>query len=284
MRRAATEIEHLRSTSKQDGDVLTSLDWFLSHSARSRNLPLVVLVGTAGQAEGAVLLHGRRVLGIPTGLFKAGYLCGRGSTIGVEALRSRLVERAARHLLRQPFAHTVMVTLLQSLETGQPGDGPSGGDTGPWRMRETRHTLSLTGGWDAVRARFSAKMRRNLGYYRRRAERDLNCQFLPRLSSEQSQDAVAVLHGLGSYPHQRRHAMRHEAALRQLPGGFAMGLKDGRGQWLGFLAGWRSSQGSFIEWQLNTAELPTSSISIALRNYWLEHEIAIGMPSHRVRW
>ena len=274
-------IDHVRAACGQGEDILTSLPWFLAHAHRSEALPVIVVLHTRDNGSdapvGALLLHGRKVVNIPTGMFKAGYLCGRGAAIGPRPRRPWIAETAARLLISKLLAHTVLVTLA--------GDGVSAPDSalaeaaaGPWRMRETRCVLSLEGGMDGLYSRLSYKMRRNFRYYRQRAERDLGCTFLPDLTAEEHVAAVEALHARSARPQTRIHALQHAAALQAVPGGFAMGLKDGSGNWLSYLAGWRQPDASSIEWQLNVDDMKTSSLTTAMRHYWLEHEVSLGTP------
>src|SRR3954454_11447041 len=80
-------VDALRREVGQSKEVLTSQSWFIGQSTRSNTLPLVVLISKGNVPFGAVLLHGRKFLGIPTGLFKAGCLCGRGSVVGESSRR-----------------------------------------------------------------------------------------------------------------------------------------------------------------------------------------------------
>lgn len=270
---AATALERIRQQSGQGADVPTSISWFLRHAARSNALPVVVMARD-GVAPGAVLLHGRKAFGVPLGVLKGGSLCGRGSVIGSESRQPALVEAAVRRLFHTPLAHTVVVTLLRSDHAAVSHADPA--EPGLWRMRTTRNSLSLVDGIDGLMSKFSAKMRRNFRYYRLRAERDLGCVFLPQLSPEQARQAVAAMHGQGAHRVSLSSALQREAALRVVPGSFTMGLTSRSGQWLSLLAGWRRPEASYIEWQINSDASGAASISTAMRNYWLHHEIDLG--------
>jgi len=276
IRSVAAELERLRQQSGQAQDVLTSIPWFLSETTRSNQIPLIVLVHEGGYPYGAVLLRGYKAFGAPTGLFKAGYFCGRGAAIGVAARRPEIVEAATRLLFRTALAHTVVAMLTRCGRQNHPLQVSPKTSDGLWRMREMRSCLSLAGGMDGLTSRFSYKMRRNFRYYKRRAEKELCCVFLPQLTPAQSRAAVEALHRRVAWPLRTSDAMKHEAALRGLPGWFSMGLKDGSGNWLSFLSGWRQPGATYVEWQLNAAQMTTSSLSMVMRHYWLEYEVSRG--------
>ena len=55
-----------------------------------------------------------------------------------------------------------------------------------------------------------------------------------------------------------------------------MGLQDGAGQWLSYVAGWREPGGTCIDWQLNHDAYPDASLSTVMRGLLLEHEAMRG--------
>ena len=207
----ATELEHLKRQFGQGQDVLTSVQWFVPETARSNELPLVMLLREGEHPYGAVLLHGSKAVGVPSGVFKGGYSCGRGGVVGATARQHAIVEDATRLLLKKNLAHTVIVSLLRcNQHSGLSNMDALEKGSDLWRMREMGSCLSLEGGMEGVLSRFSYKMRRNFRYYKKMAERDYSCVFLPELSGEQSQAAVAAMHGIGASPAQNRsrHASR----------------------------------------------------------------------------
>jgi len=69
---------------------------------------------------------------------------------------------------------------------------------------------------------------------------------------------------------------RYES-LKYLGTPLFMGIKDRAGRWLSLLGGRRHHDGTEILWQLNRSGLPACSLSIVMRTYFMEHEIAHGM-------
>jgi len=272
LRSVTCEIDALRRQCGQSSDVLTSTQTFLASTWRWNTFPVGVLLRRGAALYGAALLHGRTKFWLPTGVLKAGHLCGRGAAIARSADRPAVLEIAARVLIRNLLAHTVAIRLLRCDLDGTRDEVPAQEVDGRWLLRETRSCISLEGGMEGLMSRLSYKMRRNLGYYRRRAEKELACVFIPQLSPTQSRQAVEVLHRRTDYPIPTALALRYEAALRETPNSFAMGLHDGAGNWLSFLAGWRGEDAIYVEWQLNSMGHDTASLSTVMRAYCLEHE------------
>jgi hypothetical protein len=271
-------VETLRIETGQSEEILTSKGWFLKQARRSNTLPLVVLISEGAVPCGAALFHGRKFLGIPTGAFAGGYYCGRGLVIGTNSRRHEIAEFAANALIRAHLAHTIKMVL--SGPSNVPVDREkqcSKRFREAWKLREMRTCLSLAGGMPGLMSRFSHKMRRNFTYYWRRAETEFGCVFIPQLSESQSTSAIEALHARSSRPLSRKESMERGAALRAVPHAFSMGLLDSSGNWLSYIAGWRESDSSFVEWQLNCEGLEKQSISTAMRHYYLEHEVGLGM-------
>jgi hypothetical protein len=227
---------------------------------------------------GVALLSFRKKYGIPFGVVKAGNSCGQGAAIAAVEDRIAVMETASRMLLSLPLAHTVIL----SLWTHQfpPGTNqPVAGIRGQWYFREARLRLDLSGGLEATMNRLGYKMRRNLRYYRRRAEQDYGCQFLPDLDHDQRRHAVDALFDKGIFHGDYRDSRRIQRALEATPGRFAMGLQDRSGTWLSYITGWRDADGTHIDWQRSRDDYKGASLSTVMRAYMLEHEIGIQSPA-----
>lgn len=276
---AQSRIDALREQSDQIEDGMTSLGRFLPWALMWDELPVALLMHRSGRLYGAALLLFRRKHGIPVGLVKAGNLGGQGGVIAGVADRAAVMEISARVLLRSPLAHTVFFSALWDDRTVPGPDLPVVGVQGQWHFREVRLRLDLSGGAAVTMERLGYKMRRNLGYYRRRAEKEFDCRFLVELTGEQRQQAVEALVDKGTYKTGARRALRLEAALQATPGHFAMGLQDAQGDWLSYITGWRGAEGTYIEWQLNRENCEGASISTVMRSYMLEHELERASPA-----
>lgn len=276
---AQSQIDALRLCSGQIDDIMTSLHRFLPWSSMVGELPIALLMYRSGALHGAALLSFRQRYGIPIGLVKAGDLGGQGGVIAAPADRVPVMEAASRILLNNSLAHTVILS-TQWTDWAVAGSNPSvAGVQGQWHLREVRLRLDLSGGLDATMGRFSQRMRRNLRYYRRRAESEFGCRFLPELMPDHRQQAVAALFDKGKYATTGRRARRLEAILEATPGHFAMGLQAANGDWLSYVTGWRGADGTYVEWQRNSDQHQNASISTVMRSYLLEHELGRNSPA-----
>jgi hypothetical protein len=274
------QLESLRYRSGQELDVLASPEAFLTNLSRSSSgwkIPVAVLMRNTTGLYGAVLLSGHTICGVPTGVFKAGRACGRGDVIAEIAQRPIVAEIAARVLRRKLFAHTVAIRLLRNdLNDSMPDEIRAEEVEGRWLLRRTLTCIRLEGGMEALISRLSYKMRRNLRYSMRKAEKDLACVFIPHLPSPHSRQAVQALNGRDIYSPPLRLALRYEAVLRESPGSVAMGLQDSAGNWLSFMAGWRNGGTLYVDWQLNSTDHNAVSISTVMRINCIQHEISQG--------
>lgn len=276
---AQAEIEALRLRCGQGSDVSTSLHRIRRWSAIHRQLPVALLVWREGELSGLVWLSYRRKFGVVLGLVKSGNLCGQGSVIARPGERRGMLETAARVLMRYPLAHTVLLSGLCDGLTEAGPDRAVPGIQGGWHFREVRFRLELRGGLEATMDRFGRKMRRNLRYYRRRAEDMLGCRFVPELTAGQRREAVAALNGRSAYRLGAWRAAETDAALLETPGQFAMGMLDGQGNWLSYLVGWREPDGTHVDWQLNHDGHKAASLGTVMRSYLVEHEAQRGSPA-----
>lgn len=276
---AQPQIDALRQRTGQVDDILTSMQRFVPWTSMAHEIPGALLMHRSGELYGVALLSFRQQYGVPVGLVKAGNLGGQGGVIAAASGRIAVMETASRVLLNNALAHTVVLSTLWT-DLAVPGPNvPVPGVQGEWHFREVRLRLDLSGGLEATMGRWSQRMRRNLRYYRRRAEAEFGCRFLPDMTAEQRWNAVAALFDKGRYPTEAKRAWRLEGALQETPGQFAMGLQAASGDWLSYIAGWRGADGSYIEWQLNSDHHEHVSVSTVMRSYLLEHEVGRQSPA-----
>jgi hypothetical protein len=161
---------------------------------------------------------------------------------------------------------------------GQPIGGSTANDKTArwvWRQREMPDYLLLEKTFDGTLAKVGTRTRRNMRYYRKRAEAELGCVFLPdvRIGKREFLDfnrecMYAVPGKVASWRYQ---------SLENLETPLFMGIKDRGGRWLSLLGGRRHHGGTEILWQMNRSGLSPYSLSIVMRSYFMEHEIAHGM-------
>ncbi len=279
IQRAQPDIEELRQRTGQASDVLTSPARVLASSVVWNELPVAVLMRRHGRLHGVAWLIYRRKYGVLVGLAKGGNLCGQGSVVAAAHERVAVLEATARVLLRNPLAHTVVVSTLWGERPATDDVVSIVGIKGQWHFRDVRFRLRLDGGLEATLERLGYKMRRNLRYYRRRAEAEFGCEFVPEMTREQRREAVAELLDKTAFPLGARRAWQIEANLQATPGACAVGLRHRDGGWLSYVAGWRSDEGIHVDWQLNRACHKQASLSTVMRAYLLQHEAARGTPA-----
>lgn len=273
--RARATIDAHRESSKQSGQALTSVDWFLSKRVIWRELPIVLLIRRDGILQGVVLLYYSTISGVPYGLMRGGRR-GDASVIAPVAEQRQMIETAAQFLVQHAFAHTVILTVpyLVPLSTSPGWIGR--GTSARWFPRDDPQRLSLAGGLDATMQRLSYKLRRNLRYYRRRADTEGKVHFVPELTPAQRGDAVMALSDKGRYPTALSQAKNWDQALQVIAGSFAMGLQNAQGDWVSYIVGWREPSATYIDWQLNDERESTSTV---MRSYLLEHEAERRSPA-----
>jgi hypothetical protein len=274
------EVEELRQRTGQSDNPLLCLDFFLGRVRLfPRNQPVLLLVRSEGRLEGAVYLLEKTVCGIPTGYLRGfDHLTGESSVIAQEQVRASLLQVAVQQLLVQTRARVAWATVCQGAEKSV---------TAQEKVRSylrveasslsREHRLKLGETFDATLSHFGAHTRRNLRYYRRRAEKDLNASFHPALGLEESQGALEHLKDgcFQPFPDSVANWWKMDGLLRTRPGYFAMGLRA-NGQWISYLVGIRTGKLTYVLMQINHNGFSRYSLSTALRSYFFEHEILRG--------
>ncbi len=128
--------------------------------------------------------------------------------------------------------------------------------------------------FDATLANIGQRTRSNLRYYRRRAEKQLGCTFLPEIQI--TREELLAFNEQCMYAVPASVAGWRYDSLKELAVPLMMGLKDGEGRWLSMLGGRRYGGRSEILWQLNRDGYATDSLSTVMRSYFIEHEIGQG--------
>jgi len=273
---AAPVVEALRQSLGLASDMTTYVPWFVARTVAWRNSPVIAVLEENDRPVAAVLFYGRQQFGIPTGVIKGGNRSGDGLVVAAEGHRIAALQAAIAAALALPWVHMVLVSMRGEATPEAMASATPSFDC-VWHSREVSTHLSLAGGFEGFLSRLRPRSRRNYRYFRRRAENELGLAFLPNLRPDDAMQAVAELHGIAMHPVPRARAHRLEAAIRDTPGYFAMGVRDAAGRWLSYLSGWRQPEGTFVEWQLNRHDMPAVSLSTVMRTYLLEHEAASGV-------
>jgi hypothetical protein len=268
--------------------VMADVGYFLSKPGTLKRIPHLLLFSkaavldperlTAEDLLGAVLLYRYMVLGCGIGIFSTNDRSGRGTLVAPAGLRSMLAEMATRSLMDQGVL-AVLISFRDGAAGGSQVLGSSTADDKTarwaWRQRETPDYLQMEESFDATLAKIGTRTRRNMRYYRKRAEAELGCVFLSRV--EIGRREFLDFNRECMYAVAAKVAAWRYKSLQYLGTPLFMGIKDRGGRWLSLLGGRRHDDGTEILWQMNRSGLSTYSLSIVMRSYFMEHEMAHGM-------
>jgi hypothetical protein len=231
---------------------------------------------TADDVCGAVLVYEYRVAGIGLRVFATDDVTGRRTVIAPPALRARAAEEACRIL-----AETGAQVALLSLEgRPEPRTPPMRIVTQPGTCRIGARTrtfacdLMLEDTLEATLANLGKHTRRNLRYYRRRAEVELGVTFIPMV--EMGVEEVVELNRNSKTRIPDAEALWRYECLMATPNRVFAGVRASDGRWLSVVAGRRNGGVTEIEWQMNREDLARHSLSTVMRSYLLEHEVEFG--------
>ena len=278
---AAEEIETLRRRTGQHDNPLLAPAFFLGRvHLFAGNAPVVLLVRTAEQLQGAVYLYEKLLFGVPSGYLRGfDHLTGESTVIAPEGTRISILQEAICRLLQQTRARVAWATVRQGAGESEHVPLERKGLVLQSELSSIprEHRLKLSSTFDATLARFGSHTRRNLRYYRRRAEKELPASFSPALSFAESNQALQELSQSSFQPFSKSLAewRQMDALLRTQPGYFAMGLQA-QNQWISYLVGMRNGKSTYVLLQMNHIGFARYSLSTVLRSYFFEHEIERG--------
>jgi hypothetical protein len=176
--------------------------------------------------------------------------------------------------------------VLLNLEPGSPDscqicfEGAMAGSTKRWwgtQRREVGGAIALHNSFDATLARMGKHTRRNMRYYRRKAEAELGCSFIPDGRRMLRMAQLLELNYASTHPVPYCLLERRYLTTKSMDGFFCVGLRRGDGLWLSLLGGRRHHAVTEVDWQMNRDGLAKHSVGTVIRSYLIEHEIAIGM-------
>jgi hypothetical protein len=294
----------LAATTGQTGEA-DSLAYFLSTPEALKKTPCLLLIGdpTPGidRLAAAVLLFEYRSAVGGTRVFATSDSTGRRNVLAPAGMRARtaafaartLVERGA-HIVHLAFCedhdacdrHRDSVTgvvasedaavLAEQIIATELKTRTSRRIQAEWTLREHNIPayLPLLPTLDATLARIGQKTRSNLRYYRRRCEQELGSAFdaepnisLPEFLAFNRECTYAVRDALAAIRYQAMTANPNQAMR---------GIRATDGRWLSLVGTRRYNGFVELDWQMNRAGLPASSLSTVMRAYLIEHEIALG--------
>ena len=266
---------------------MSDISYFLAKPGILKRTPILLLLSrkpatykdelAAEDLLGALLLYEYRFSGIRTGLYTSNDRSGRNTLVAPAALRTQVALYAAQYLL----ARQAQVTLLSFRDETSPTESTYI-DFSPasrrcaWalRRRNIPEFLPLAGTYDKTLATIGQRTRSNLRYYRRRAERELGCTFLPEF--EISPNDLLLFNRNCMYAVSDQIAVWRLTTMRGLHDPILMAMRDREGRLLSVVGGRRVGRSSEILWQMNREGLPQNSLSLVMRGHFIEHEIGRG--------
>jgi hypothetical protein len=281
-------LVRLSSLCEQTG-AMDYLEYFLTGPDNLKKIPYLVLVGKrpnlnlaelrADDLRGAVLVYEYKVLGMPSRVFSTSDFNGSRAVIAVPAERTKISASVGRYLM----THGAQVVMLSYAGEGNEKwsecfDGSVGDKKRLWttQTREVGATIVLEKTADETLAAMGKHTRRNLRYYRRKAEAELVCTFEGDVKSVLNKAQLIELNAASTHPVSEAVLERRYRTMKELDGLFCVGVKTPDGQWMGLLGGRRHHGVSEIDWQMNRGGLEKYSVGTVIRAYLIEHEIEIG--------
>jgi hypothetical protein len=266
------------------------LEYFLSSRDNLKKTPHLVIVASRSNAEvftlraeeiqAAVLVYEYRLLGLSSRIFTTSDYDGSKAVIAHPQIRPKISSLVCRYLMRHgawmvqlTFAgefevdcnecfHALIADRKKRLWTTQ--------------TREVGATIALQKTVDETLATMGKHTRRNLRYYRRKAEVELSWSFATEVKQSLTRAELKELNEASTHPVDDLVLDHRSSTLKALDGMFCVGVRSPAGQWVSLLAGRRHHGVSEIDWQMNRGGLEKYSVGTVIRAYLIEHEIEIG--------
>jgi len=269
------------------------LEYFLTATENLKKTPCLVLLASRSDVdvfellpqdlEGAVLAYEYKIFGFPSRVFNTCDFSGNRNVIAPADMRPQLSVLICRYLMEKG-AQIVLLTFATDSDENYQGcfDAAITSHKKYWWTTQTRHVgaaIKLEKTADATLANLGKHTRRNLRYYRRKAEAELNCIFAGDVTSTLSKEQLVELNHASTHPVADHVLDRRYSIMKALEGAFCVGVKASNGQWISLLSGRRHHGVSEVDWQMNRGGLQKYSVGTVIRAYLIEHEIAIGSGS-----
>lgn len=278
-------LVELAQRSGQPG-AMNDLEYFLARPQIRKKTPCLVALAQGsgrdpapGSLEAAVLLYEHHIAGHGIGIFATDDTTGRRTLISDPLLRFRFALTACHKLLTQG-AQIVLISFRHNEERVDASlekllEDNSYSCLWASREREIAGYLPLETTLDATLARVGTRTRSHLRYYRRRAEKQLGAMFVPE--AKISREDFIELNRLSAYPVPNDVAGWRYDSLPTLKSPLLYGMRDRNGRWLSLIGGRHYDCNMEMYWQMNRDDMPSQSLSSAMRAFLIEHEVAQGM-------
>jgi hypothetical protein len=231
----------------------------------------------ASDLVAAVLTFEYNLWHLRTRVFVSDDFSVRRTIVAPPELRAEIARRATR-LLFDGGAAISLISYRQNTSVEDkmqdlfaPEDG-----TRLWtmRQREIFSYLPLEKTMDQTLAKLGKRTRSHMRYYRRRAEKDFGCTFVPNVAISKL-DFQKFNENCSFSTSEEIAAVRYDSAT-SAPNAFLAGIRDRDGNWLSLVGGNKNHDFIHVYWQMNLSSLPTYSLSTVMRSFLIEYEISCG--------
>jgi hypothetical protein len=277
--RLSSAIASLAHSTIRDPDVTYTPDYFLPRVGSSR-VPRVVACYEGGKLTGVLYAEELRICGINTGWAFGGDYMGRGLVLAAPEREAEVVAIATEHLLANGI-HALRFTWRASGHEMLPVVAIQQSKIQVWcksEYKEEGDWLRLAPTYEEFLTRLGSHTRRNLRYYRRKAEAQ-GYTYVPSVSAEEYHAAISRLNDVADYPTDPGRDERDERFFGQFPQHLLVGLRGPDGQFVSIIGAVQSGEHLHVLTQLNDESLRKLSISLVLRGYLIEQLIREGFTS-----
>jgi hypothetical protein len=260
---------------------MDDLDFFLSRPQLRKKTPSLVSLSRNEEMEdpdAVALLYEHHIAGHGIGIFATDDTTGRRTLVSKPSQRMFFALAACRRLLKQG-AQCILISFRHeeaSIDAalGELLEGAEYSCRWSSRERQILGYLPFEATVDATLARMGSRTRNHLRYYRRRAENQLGCVFVPE--AKISRDDFIALNRISAYPVSDEAAGWRYDALPYMKSPLLCGTRDRDGRWLSLLGGRYYDCNFEMHWQMNRADMPAYSLATVMRAFHLEHEVLRG--------
>jgi hypothetical protein len=276
----------------RQGWELADLPYFFSRPAKlATELELLIVHSQPGALAGAMLVTRYGGLLRPLRLYSTVNRTGRRTVFGAPGDRLEIAAAAALFLLDRGACYinvdvatglpemddnlgwkqtrAIVALRMKALAAGThiPCEWTLG-------RKQRQFELPLGTAYEAAIARMNKRSRKNIKQTRGYAVRDLGVEFVAnaKLSLDELQDLnEAAKYGVGAETARWRHG-----STERFANVFLSGLKDRDGRWLAVAGARRNGSEVELDWQMNREDYTRYSLSMVLRGFLIEDEIARG--------
>ena len=274
--RLAPAIRSFASDALHGHDITYLPEYFLPRISNVKR-PRVVVCYEQGQLVGVVYTEELKFCGVPTGWAFGGDEMGRGLVLASPEREAEVLATACEYLLKHGV-HALRLTwrstgneILPILRLQRPG-------LQVWCKSEIRQEgdwLHLADTYEGFLNRLGSHTRRNLRYYRRKAE-EQGYRFIAELSVAEYETSMEALNRVADFPSHVDRDSRDRRFFAQFGTPVLVGLAAPDGRLVSMLGAVSSGKHLHVLTQLNDESLRKMSLSMVLRGYLIEQLIAQG--------